>query len=326
MAHTIQTQTDNPANRLRDALEQAERQVVSLDGKNIEEFLMLLDSIEYMLEDFTEIEIDLRSEEVRWQSLLNRLSSRPGPVVAAASKAGGIGKLRAAHPPAESFWWHLDQVVSQNRRQSVQRVGLTLGAIVGTVLLAYWVLNTFFPPNPDTILLVDTTGRIEQLVMEQRWAEAIDFAEQTLQELPTEVELWAWEAVLLERLGDVDEAQEALDQALLLMEGRPEHLWLLVGNNRLQSGDLEGAEAAANRALEISPDEAQAYFLLAGVAEARGDVLAAIDLFNKTFDLAEADNPQLAVIAKVRMGQLLQSPPPLPTREDSPEPTAAPAP
>ena len=217
MAHTIQTQTDNPANRLREALDKAERQIVKLDGDNIEKFLVLLDTIEQMFEDFADVEIDLRPEEVRWQSLLNRMSSRPGPIVAAASKAGGIGKLRTKHPPAESFWWHLDQVVAQNRRSMVQRVGLTLGSIVAVVLLAYWILNTFFPPNPDTLLLVDTTGRIEQLVMEQRWAEALDFAEKTLLELPDEVELWAWKAVLLERLGDVDDAQKALDEALELM-------------------------------------------------------------------------------------------------------------
>ena len=95
----------------------------------------------------------------------------------------------------------------------------------------------------------------------------------------------------------------------------------------MQSGDLEGAEAAADHALEISPSEAQAFFLLAGIAEARGDFLTAIDLFNKTFDLAEADNPQLAVIAKVRMGQLLQSPPAAPTQEEpEPEPAATPTP
>jgi hypothetical protein len=43
------------------------------------------------------------------------------------------------------------------------------------------------------------------------------------------------------------------------------------------------------------------------VAEARGDNAKAIDLFNKTADLArQVNNPQLEVIAKMRMGTLMQ--------------------
>ena len=40
-----------------------------------------------------------------------------------------------------------------------------------------------------------------------------------------------------------------------------------------------------------------------------GDTAAALDFFDQTFELAIDTNSQLAVIARVRMGNLLQRPP-----------------
>src|SRR3712207_3413276 len=107
MAHAIESRANSPMNELRDALDKAERQVVNLDGANIVDFLLLLDRIEQLFETFAPTN-DLRSEESRWESLLNRLSSKPGPVVAAAGKAGGLAALRTQQGPSENFWWHLD--------------------------------------------------------------------------------------------------------------------------------------------------------------------------------------------------------------------------
>ena len=50
----------------------------------------------------------------------------------------------------------------------------------------------------------------------------------------------------------------------------------------------------------------QGYFLLGTVAEVGGDTGAAIDVFEKTFQLAADSNTQLAAIARIRMGTLLQ--------------------
>ncbi|MCB0062098.1 MAG: hypothetical protein KDE19_08290, partial [Caldilineaceae bacterium] len=50
-------------------------------------------------------------------------------------------------------------------------------------------------------------------------------------------------------------------------------------------------------------------FLLANIAEQTNDIATAIEMFERTFTLAEDDNPQLAVIARVRLGNLLQRAP-----------------
>ncbi len=79
------------------------------------------------------------------------------------------------------------------------------------------------------------------------------------------------------------------------------------GDARFRAGDLDGAEAAADRRrVGIEPEEPQVYFLLGNIAEARGDIDAALDAFDRAATLAEADNAQLAVVSKMRYGMLLQ--------------------
>ena len=88
--------------------------------------------------------------------------------------------------------------------------------------------------------------------------------------------------------------------------------WTLVGTQRQQAGNLDGADQAGQQALADAPQDAQVTFLLGGVAEARGDMVQAADYFSQTIALAGDANPELGVIARVRMGNLSQRIEPLP--------------
>jgi tetratricopeptide (TPR) repeat protein len=306
MAHAIESRATSPANTLRDALDKAERQVVQLDPANIEDFLVLLDQIEEMFHGLAENRADVRPEEGRWESLLNRLSTNPGPLVNAAARAGGLAQLREKHPPAESFWWRLDAELARRRTRSIRRALIATGSVVAITAFVLWALNFFFPPDPKAVLLSNANSDIGQLVLEQKWEEALLVVEQAQQTLPDDPELLVWEGVLSEQAGDQARAQASFGLAQEILAETPANFWLLVGNRRLEVGNLDGAQQAGEEALALDPENPQATFLLGGVAELRGDNATAIEMFNRTFDQAEADNPQLAVIARVRMGNLLQ--------------------
>lgn len=312
MAHAIESRAHSPANELRDRLDKAERQVVGLNGANIEEFLLLLDKIEQMFEEFSQSSADLRPEQSRWDSLLSRISSKPRPLVNAARSAGGLAALRANHPPAENFWWHLDKEVSQRQRTAIIRAVVTALVIVTVVVGGLWAVDKIFPPDQRAVALVNTNAGLDPYIAEQRWDEALQVIEQAKASLPDEPELYIWEGVLAEQAGDQERAQAALARAQELLPGQLTDFWVLVGNRRMQVGNLDGAAAAANEALAIDPNNAQAHFLLGGVAEAAGDTQTAISEFNLVFELAEESDPSLAVIARVRMGTLLQQVNPFP--------------
>lgn len=332
MAHAVDSRASSPANALRDALDLAEDLVVKPNPQNVEELLLLLDRINLLFAEVAQTGADLRPELVRWEGIRGRISSRPEEIASAASRAGGMTKLRAAHPPADQFWWHLDKAVAERRRKTVTRLTITLGSIIGVVLLVFWVLETFFPPSPETLIMLDSEQNIDEAILTEDWEGAREVVRAAQEQLPNEPELWLWDAVLSEQMDDDESADTALERAQELLADNELGLWLTMGNQYLRVGNIDGAENAAQRAVELDPEEAQGYFLLANVAELQGDTPRAIDMFEKTFELAEESNPQLAVISRVRMGTLLQSANPFaspeatPGVQESPVPTTTVAP
>jgi tetratricopeptide (TPR) repeat protein len=300
--------TNNSLHALRDALEQAERQIVRLDRENIKTFLAGLDRIEQLFADYGQDKGAVRAEDARWESLRNRLSANPGLVVTAAANAGGLAKLRSQQPPAVGPWWHLDTAVAGRRTQTLKRAGMAMGAVAVVALVVWGVMALF----PSTGALSDTTTAIEQLVTARKWPEARAAVAKARQAQPDEAELLVWEAVLNEQLGNVAQAQSSLAQAEQQFVGQPAAFWTLVGNHRQQAGNLPGAEAAGQQALTAAPQDAQVTFLLGSVAEARGDMVQAADYFSQTIALAGDTNPELGVITKMRMGNLMPRIEPLP--------------
>ena len=311
MAYSVESKVNNPANLLRDDLDRAEREVIKLDASNVELYLLLLDQIEKRFGELTANDTDLRPELGRWDSLLSRLQTKPEPLVAAAARVGGLANLRQKHQPAESFWWHLDKEVAQRRAQVVKRAVNTVMAAIVILGGGYWALNFFFPPNPAAVQMMENNSQLEPLIVEQRWAEALTVVETAQQTLPDEPELVLWEMVFAEQLGDTERANHAWARAQALLPDLPVELLVQLGNQRLQAGNIQGAWDAGLQALTVDPQNAQATFLLGGVAETVNDIPTAIAMFDRTFALAEEENAQLAVIARVRMGNLLQRAPAL---------------
>ncbi|MCB0063016.1 MAG: tetratricopeptide repeat protein, partial [Caldilineaceae bacterium] len=254
MAHAVESKTkSNPANALRDALTQAERQLVQLNGDNAEEYLVRLDQIEQMFDQLDGGDLDLRPERVRWQSLIARLSSQPGPLASAAAKAGGLPKLRAKHPPAESFWWHVDAEVARRRLNTARRLVISLVMLVVVFGGGYWLLNTLFPPNPDAVRMLGVNSDIDPLLMTGQWEDALAIIKDAQADLPNEAELYLWEVVITTQLGRADQADQALARARELLPDRTPELWVQLGNFYLQIGDVANATAAGAEASALAP-------------------------------------------------------------------------
>ena len=310
MAYSVREERQSLPNSLREDLAQAERVIVQVRRDNVAPFLQLLDRIEDRFGQLEASGVDLRPEYTRWTSLHSKLQREAGRVVRAANLAGGLEKLRQNNAPARGAWWHLDTVVAANRRHLIRRWSISVGTIA-ILLVIIWALLTYvFPPDPNIVIVSEATSSLQQLAFEARWQEALAVIDEAKAQLTeADVELLIWEAVIAEKVGQTSRAQEALSAAKArIAAGQQSAYWWTLGSIRLSVGDVEEARAAGDEALALDPNDPQGYFLLASVAELEGDTITAIDLLEKTFELAADGNPQLAVIARVRMGNLLQSP------------------
>lgn len=310
MAYRVESRANTAADTLREALSKAERQIIQPSAASIEPLLELLDQIEQMVAAFDadEIDIDLRPELARWESLQSRLQSTPGVIARAASAAGGMKALRSKHPPATGMWWRLDELHASRVRKSLRRTLITIVTVLVVVVGGWQLVNYFFPPDPVAVMVLEASNQIEDRVNQGDLPGALKIVDEALKTAPDSPEMLVWSIVLAERNNDPKRAERDLAHAKRLFAEQLPELWAMIGNQRYQLGDLDGAEAAANQAIAINDREAQAYLLLASVYEARGDAPTAIQYFEKTYELAD-NNPQLQVVARYRMGQLMQQAP-----------------
>ena len=317
MAHNTTNRANSPADALRRDLDEAEKLVTRIRPEGVEALLLTLDRIDAELDTFDDSEMDLRPERSRWDSLIQRVNTQAPAIAGAAAKGPRFAQLRKTHaigPATEfSFWWFLDQEASRQRRKILVRLGTVVGSVLGGLLLVYGVMMTFFPPDPLDVLYADVMYQLDQYSMEQNWPDALTVIDANLEQLAAEPDILIWRGVLEEQLDHPEIAKKNLDQAWAMLAGREVNYWNALGNRRLQVGNLDGAEPALDQALVLDPENPQAHFLLGGLAEARGDNTLAMEYYNRVFDLAEASDPQLAVIARVRVSQILQSPNVFPT-------------
>ncbi len=310
MAYSVREERQSLAVSLREDITEAERGIVQLRRDNVESFLQLLDGIEERFAQLESSGLDLRTELTRWVSLQSKLRREASRISRVLDLAGGLAQLRQANPPAQGLWWRLDEVVAAARRRLIRRLGITIGTIVGFLAIV-WVLLTFvFPPDPNTVVASEAISTLQQMAFEGRWDEALEVIEVAKAQLTQpDPELLIWEGVIRDKLGQSDRALEALAEARALVPaGKLVSYWWTVGSVWLSVVDVEKARSAANEAIAFDSSDPQGYFLLASVAEVEGNTRCAIDLFDKTFQLASESNAQLAVIARVRMGNLLQRP------------------
>lgn len=302
------TESLSDAAKLRDQLNELEKLLVKVNSQTVERTLQLLDSAWLLKEDLRERGVDLKAEDGQWAGFEFRLSETAGEIVKAANAHGGMARLRPSLAQTDGFWWTLDELHAAQTRRTLFR-WLRLAGGIAVLGIAVWVLVTYvFPPDPNAVLITDIGYDIEKAVDIRDWDTAWTVVQAGLESSGNATEVLLWAAVIAERRDNPEQAADYVAEALSDPDIPPYNIWVTLGTNRLRAGDPDGAECAAYAALETDPENAQAHFLIASVAEAMGDAQRAVDYFNKTYDLAADGQPQLQVIARVRLGYLMQSP------------------
>jgi tetratricopeptide (TPR) repeat protein len=307
MAQSVESSVRNAAANVRIQLVALEKAAVKPAPATIETLLTGMDAAAAELARLEAEGMDVRSEMVRFDNLRRKLESHPRAIArAAAGLPGGMNALRAAHPPAENPWWQADYVQAAHVRKTLWQIAGILAAVAGVLALVYVVMTYVFPPDPRAVALITANNQIETRIAENDWPGALQVAEDAYSQWPDDLELAAWVAVLAEKNDDPERATAAFADLQRLTQAEPLRYWLLRSDIYGRTGDYEQAFAAAQEALHLAPENPEATFAVGRTAEAMGDRATALEYLDKTYQLAEESNPQLALNARVLWGSLVQ--------------------
>lgn len=247
---------------------------------------------------------DIRAETNRADFVRERLRVNAEVIMRVIRRADRAGEVEDSRA-----WARVLAIAADRRSRRIRRLAVAgIGAVV--LIAALVLLPVIVPAEPAPAI-----GSISRLLANEGAAAALDLARAEYERFPDDPEAALWRGVLELRAGDPAAAEELFEQARRQAASEIEFLFER-GTLLIRVGLLDAAETDA-AALIARPDaQAEGYLLLGSVREARGDRAGAIAAFQQAADLAAAaDKPHLEVIAKTRLGMILQALPVAPAPE-----------
>jgi len=264
--------TPKPADELRSMLDACERTLGQLRGSGAaaESILHGLDSIAVLLPKAAAGGADLRSEQARLGTVQGQLRAKAPVLLRELREGGGLAAVReAVRPDPSHWWWYLDERVRACRYRRLRRGLVSLAAVAALLVVAVLVYQHFWAPDPQTVLLTQLQFDGERFAHEGDFAAALAKLEEAQRLQPNDGLLYLWRGVLLEALGQREEAEELFDTARPLFESSVA-FHLARGQTYLQLQHLEEALSDANAGLQLDPDSPEGHFLVGMVYEAKG--------------------------------------------------------
>lgn len=313
MIKVPQSPESGPLDQLRRLIEQADSCLGGLERSSTSDALSLLgmlDQIDSLHSELAEKDVDLRAESTRIETILLTLRRKAGVVLRLLRQRGGIAAVRAPlSPPHERWWWYLDQYVAQQHRQTLRglaRTGVILLVLLAVATLAY---RTVLRPDPTVIAHMGYVQDAQRSIDQGDLNAALQATDKGLAQFPDDGEILLWRGTILTLMKRPQEADAAFNAA---RSAYPDEATYLVNRAtvRTQANDIDGAYVDALAATQRAPDSAQAFLVLGGAQELRGERQQAAQSYSTAATLAASKkDSQLEAMAKVRMAMMMQAAP-----------------
>jgi tetratricopeptide (TPR) repeat protein len=316
----LQQKKLNPADELRELIHYLEERRPTLKSMNSAEALTLLQTLDRAYDLFHELEsagLNLLPERGRFEAIQHSLQNKVRVILRA---LGGPAALSAYRPqPAperERWWWYIHEAVAaQNQRRLRQIViGVTLIIlIVGGILLAF---ETVLAPSPEVVARLEAENDALSFLEDGGYQEALVAVEEGLAAVPDDPGLLTFKGILLELLGQEDEAARSFQAAQANLAQDPTAFYLGRGQLYMRLGQLDKAENDARLALEVDNNSSLAWLILGQALESQDKRVESVTAYEQASELGLADgNFQVVVLARLGLGRvgLIAPAPPTPT-------------
>lgn len=293
----------NEGDRLREALSRCEVALVAITPENARRLLADLAEAERLMATLQAAGTDVRAEALRLETIHSRILQQARSIVRALGGARAYRALRAElAPPTPTLpWWRLDEVLAEQRRSWLARLGVALVVVGVLVGVAYALRDVLFPPNPAA----DAIAAAQTALQEGDTARARAAIEAGLAQAPNHPQLLVWKGVLVEAQDPIA-AEDAFARAQAQLSA--DDFQLERAQVLIAAGALARAEDELSQLIARNPALPVAYLMRAGVYEVqRRYDLAARDL-ERAAEVAQQVGDDFAfATARVRLGLLLQA-------------------
>jgi len=298
--------------RFRESIRELEIACADLKGRGeaVVALLTARDALQLELDRLTNEEgLDLRPERTRIETIDNILVRKTPQISRELRRFGGWDKARQEHqPPRQNWWWFNDLDRAQKQRSVVIR--WLVGAAV--VLALIWGGNAYLEANfgmsPEEKEARSRIMEAEQYLRDGKTDKAIVTYEQANQSAAT-LDAYAALVPLYEQAGELEASREAAEMAKGMVPQEAIY-YIALAKSYQQTRDMDGALEAIDQALVSQPQSPEAHMVKGGIFEEMANITEALDEYTLAADYAtEQGQDELYVLAKMRLGMLMQSGP-----------------
>lgn len=312
----VPTTAHTPADQVREALDKAEKMLVTLrgSGPKVLSLLHLMDRAVRSLAELEAAGADIRAEQARFESVKGQLRSRKTRFLREAK--GALSEERAlVQPERDRWWWFLDEEVALERKQSLRRWAIRLAIAAVLLLIGWFIYDRFIAPPPEVRQAYRHSMNGETFAEEGKLEAALaEFGAATAL-TPEDPSPWLWVSVLSSELGYEERAEEALTRAQSLYASEYDFL-LSRTMILLRLGKTEAALSDVEKAIALEPSLGRGYYTRSLVRLDMGDRLGAITDLEQASRLAhEAGDTHLEAMARAQLAMVMQMVP-LPSPEE----------
>ena len=205
--------------------------------------------------------------------------------------------------PRSHWWWYLDELLREKRVRA-RKIWLTRGGIAAVALLAAYIILTKVVPQPkQSVIYQEEANRLYE---EGKLDEAINVYKKAQGLEPDDSTIPLMLGMIYEDKGLLDRANDYFERARLLSSQKID-FYNSRGMVYFQTGKLDKATLDVKKALEMDPDNAFSHFLLGSIYEMENKIAEAIAEYQMVSDLDQ--DPQLTVMARFKMGMIMQRAP-----------------
>jgi len=272
------------------------------------DILLSLDQARIRIEKSRQQGNEVKAETTQFDYLVINLQKQGKPFLREIGGEKKLQELRQQYQPAsDKVWWFLDQHLANNQKASLRKLAITLGVGLVVLVLLITGYNLFLAPDPLTIKKLDLYNNMGQAIDSQDYPTALNEVNQALYLSPDDPDLLTNKGVILQKLGQNDDAMIAFHQAENILGSREQFL-----SGRapiyMHFGDTQNMLVDSQEIIKLNPQSALGYFYFAKANETLGDIPVALEAYDKASALANAQGQaELAATIRVNMAMLLQS-------------------